>query len=165
MAAGKRTLGRRIAITAVAVAGGLVVLFAILALLVSSEAVTARVVAMVVPRVSTALGREVTLRRADLSIFPRTRVALEGLSIAGRGGEPPLVAAESLDVEVGLWTLLRSRGEQVDVRAITLVHPIVNLVRARDGTWSFEGLGAGRGAAPARRSRSARSGSRRPRCT
>jgi AsmA protein len=149
MAAGKRTLGRRIAITAVAVAGGLVVLFAILALLVSSEAVTARVVAMVVPRVSTALGREVTLRRADLSIFPRTRVALEGLSIAGRGGEPPLVAAESLDVEVGLWTLLRSRGEQVDVRAITLVHPIVNLVRARDGTWSFEGLGAGRGAAPA----------------
>jgi AsmA protein len=51
------------------------------------------------------------------------------------------VDTEALDVEVGLWPLLRSLGNDVEVRAFTLVNPSVNLVKGKDGTWNFEGLG------------------------
>ncbi|BDG01992.1 AsmA family protein [Anaeromyxobacter oryzae] len=137
-----RSLARKLALAAAAVAGALVVLVAVLVLLVDSGAVTRRVVDLVVPRASRALGREVTIRDARLSLFPDARVGLAGLAVAGRPGEPALVEADSLDVEVGLWPLLTSLGKDVDVRSITLVRPTVNLVRAADGTWSSEGLGS-----------------------
>jgi AsmA protein len=139
---------RKIAI-ALAAAGGAVVLLAVaLVLLLDSGVATRRATDLVVPGVSRALGREVTLRGADLKLFPNPRVKLLGLAVAGRAGEPALVDLEALDVEVGLWPLLRSLGKEIDVRAFALVRPTVNLVRAKDGTWNFEGLGAAPGTTP-----------------
>jgi AsmA protein len=139
------SLARRAAIALAAAVGAVAVLAVALVLLLRSGIATRRATELVLPRVSAALGREVTLRGADLDLFPNPRVRLLGLAVAGRPGEPPLVDLEALDVEVGLWPLLRSLGDEVDVRAFALVRPTVSLVRARDGTWSFEGLGASPG--------------------
>src|SRR5512138_1824269 len=136
------SLPRKLAIGAGIAVGALVVLLVALVLLVNSGVATKRAVDLVLPTASRTLGREVTLKGADLKLFPNPRVRLAGLAVAGRPGEPALVDLESLDVEVGLWPLLRSLGKEIDVRAFTLVRPTVNLVRAKDGTWNYEGLGA-----------------------
>jgi AsmA protein len=136
-----RSLGRRL-LVALGVLVGLVALLVILLVaLVNSGAVTKRAVDLVLPSVSKALGRDVTLKDAGLKLFPNPRVTLAGVAVAGRPGEPALVEMEALDVEVGLWPLLRSLGRDVEVSAFTLVKPSVNLVKATDGTWNFEGLG------------------------
>src|SRR5512138_3919164 len=142
------SLPRKIAIGVAAVVGVVVVLVVALVLLVNSGVATKRAVDMVLPSVSQTLGREVTLKGADLKLFPNPRVRLAGLQVAGRPGEPALAELESLDVEVGLWPLLRSLGKEIDVRAFALVRPTVNLVRAKDGTWNYEGLGAQGAAEP-----------------
>jgi AsmA protein len=126
----------------------LVAVVVALALALDSDAISGRVKAVVVPRVSEALGRELTVADARLSIFPNPRVRLGGAQLAGRAGEPPLARLESLDVEIGLWPLVRSLGKEVRVHGLTLVRPEVNLVRGRDGRWNYEGLG-GASAAPA----------------
>ncbi len=136
------SLPRKLAIGVAAVVGAVLVLVVALVLLLNSGVATKRAVDLVLPRVSSALGREVTLKGADLKLFPNPRVSLAGLAVAGRPGEPALVELQSLEVEVGLWPLLRSLGKGIDVRAFTLVRPTVNLVRAKDGTWNYEGLGA-----------------------
>jgi AsmA protein len=137
-----RSVAGRIALVLAAIGGGLVLLVVALVLLVDSNVATRRAMDLVLPRVSAALGREVTVKDAKLRILPNPRVSLAGLAVAGRAGEPALVEADALDVEVRLWPLLRSLGKQVEVRAFTLVRPSVNLVRARDGTWNYEALGA-----------------------
>lgn len=136
------SLPRRLAIGVAAALGALVLLAVALVLVLDSGVATRRATDLVLPKISSALGREVTLGGADLKLFPNPRVKLAGLAVAGRPGEPALVDLEALDVEVGLWPLLRSLGEEIDVRAFVLVRPTVNLVRAQDGTWNFEGLGA-----------------------
>jgi AsmA protein len=141
-----RSLGRKL-LVALGVLVGLVVLLVVaLVVAVNSGVATKRAVDLVLPGVSKALGREVTLKDASLKIFPNPRVTLSGLTVAGRAGEPALVESEALDVEVGLWPLLRSLGNDVEVRAFTLVKPSVNLVKAKDGTWNYEGLGEKPGA-------------------
>jgi AsmA protein len=124
-----------------AVVGVLVLLVVVLLLLVNSGVATKRAVDLVLPSVSRALGREVTLRDASLKLFPNPRVTLSGLTVAGRTGEPALVEMDALDVEVGLWPLITSLGKDVEVHSFSLVKPAVNLVKAKDGTWNFEGLG------------------------
>lgn len=144
-----RSLGRKLLVALAAIVGVLVLLVAVLLLLVNSGVATRRAVDLVLPSVSRALGREVTLKDATLKLFPNPRVTLAGLTVAGRPGEPALVEARSLDVEVGLWPLLTSLGKKIEVRSFTLVQPSVNLVKAKDGTWNFEGLGAKPGEAGA----------------
>lgn len=144
-----RSVGRKLLLALAAVAGAIVLLVAVLLVLVNSGVATKRVVDLVLPKASAALGREVTLRDASLKLFPNPRVTLAGVTVAGRPQEPPLVEAESLDVEVRLWPLVRSLGKDVQIDAFTLVRPSVNLVKAKDGTWNFEGLGGKGGAQPA----------------
>ncbi|HEX7487835.1 MAG TPA: AsmA family protein, partial [Anaeromyxobacteraceae bacterium] len=40
-----------------------------------------------------------------------------------------------------LWPLIASLGKDVQVSGIRLVRPVLNLVRAKDGTWNYQGLG------------------------
>jgi len=141
-----RSLGRKVLVALAAVVALVVLLVAVLLAIVNSGVATKRAVDLVLPSVSKALGREVTLAGAKLKLFPNAHVALAGLTVAGRPGEPALVEAEALDVEVALWPLLRSLGKDVEVSAFTLVKPSVNLVKAKDGTWNFEGLGGEPGA-------------------
>jgi uncharacterized protein involved in outer membrane biogenesis len=147
MAEKTRRAGRRIA-AAVAIAIALPLLLAGAALaLLDAGAVNRRVMDAVLPRASAALGREVTVRGADLDLFPHPRVRLEGLTVAGRPGEPALVSGEAVEASVAPWPLLASLGREVEVREVTLERPVLELVRARDGTWNFEGLGEGARAA------------------
>ena len=140
------SIGRKLLVALGVVVGLVVALVVVLLVVVNSGVATKRAVDLVLPSVSRALGRDVTLKDARLKLFPSARVTLAGLTVAGRPGEPALVEAESLDVEVGLWPLLVSLGKDVEVRSFTLVRPSVNLVKAKDGTWSFEGLGGAPGA-------------------
>ena len=123
------------------VVGALVLLVVGLTLLLQTGAVSSRVKDLVVPRASAALGRQVTVEDAKLRIFPHTRVVLTGTTVAGRPGEPPLVQVEAFEVGVRLWPLLTSFGKDVQVSGIRLVRPVLNLVRAKDGTWNYQGLG------------------------
>ncbi len=136
-----RSMGRKLVVAAGIVLGVAVLLVAVLLVVVSSGVATKRAVDLVLPSFSRALGREVTVGDAKLKLFPSARVKLGGLAVAGRPGEPALVETEALDVEVGLWPLIRSLGKEIDVRAFTLVRPSLNLIKAKDGTWNFEGLG------------------------
>jgi AsmA protein len=136
-----RSIGRKLLLALGVALAVVVALVAVLLVVVNSGVATKRAVDLVLPSVSRALGREVTLRGAELKIFPSARVTLAGLTVAGRPGEPALVETESLEVEVALWPLVRSLGKEIEVRAFTLVRPAVNLVKAKDGTWNFEGLG------------------------
>src|SRR5919206_2001824 len=133
-----RTLAKLIAIVVAAV----VVVVVALALLLQTGAASNRVKDLVVPRVSAALGRDVSVKDARLHLFP-PRVALEGTTVAGRPGEPPLVELQALDVSLALGPLVTSLGKDVRVDGLKLVKPTVNLVRAKDGTWNYEGLGGG----------------------
>jgi AsmA protein len=141
----ERGTGRGAAKRIAVVVGGLAALVALalvgLVLLLQSGAVTNRVKDLVVPRISSALGRDVAVRDAKLQVFPNPRVALAGTTIAGRAGEPAMVDLESLDVELALWPLVTSLGKDVRVQGFTLVRPQINLVRGRDGKWNYEGLG------------------------
>src|SRR6266568_2556846 len=121
--------------------GALVLLAVGLTLLLQTGAVSSRVKDLVVPRASAALGRQVTVEDAKLRIFPHARVALTGTTVAGRPGEPPLVRVEAFEVGVRLWPLITSLGKDVQVSGIRLVRPVLNLVRAKDGTWNYQGLG------------------------
>jgi AsmA protein len=118
-----------------------VVLVATLVVLLNTGAVTNRVKDMIVPRVSLALGRQVTLEEAKLRLFPGPRVALLGAALAGRPGEPPLAQLESVEVTLDIWPLIRSFGKDIRVDGVRLIKPVVNLVRAKDGTWNYEGIG------------------------
>ena len=133
--------GRTLSKVVVGVAGAFVVLLVALALVLQSSAVSERVKDLVVPKVSAALGRDVAVRQAKLRLLPNARVELQGTSVAGRPGEPPLVQLDAFEVGVRVWPLLTSLGKNVQVNEIRLVRPIVNLVRAKDGTWNYEGLG------------------------
>ena len=94
------SLPRRIAIGIGVAVAAVVVLLVALVLLVNSGVATKRAVDLVLPSVSKALGRDVTLKGADLKIFPNARVRLAGVEVAGPPGEPPLAALDSIDVEV-----------------------------------------------------------------
>jgi AsmA protein len=123
-----------------ALVGLVVVLMVGLALLLQTGAASNRVKDLIVPRVSAALGREVTVQDAKLHLFP-PRVALQKTSVAGRPGEPALVDLESFEVSLAFLPLVGSLGKDIQVTGIRLVKPTVNLVRAKDGTWNYEGLG------------------------
>jgi AsmA protein len=144
----KSSLARKLALAAGALAVLLVALVAGALLLLDSQAVATRVASAILPAASKALGREVTLSGARLRLVPETFVRLEGLTVAGREGEPPLVASEALQVELRLWPLLRSIGKDVEVTSIVLQRPTVNLVRGADGVWNYEGLGGAAGEPP-----------------
>jgi AsmA protein len=140
---GRRMLGTRAAAAVAIALCGLAAVLTLFAVLLDDEAVTRRVVEGLLPRASEQLGREISLESARAKLLPRPRVTLGGLRVAGRPGEPPLLEAPEVSVELSLWTLLRSFGQEVEVRAVRVVRPELNLLRDRDGTWNFEGLGTG----------------------
>ena len=134
-------IGRRLLQVVGGAIAALVLAVVALALLLQTGRVSRQVRDFVVPRASAALGRELAIRDAKLSFLPALRVRLIGAMVAGRPGEPPLAQLESLDVKLKLWPLVRSLGKDAQIGGVLLVKPIVNLVRADDGTWNFEGLG------------------------
>ena len=145
----RSSLARKLLWTLAGLLGLVAVLVVAVLALVDSDAVAKRAVDLVLPKVSAALGREVKLQKAKLDLFPDTRVALEGFSVAGRPGEPELVTLDALRLELALWPLVRSLGKELEIREIVLARPTIALVKGKDGAWSYEGLGERPGAEPA----------------
>jgi AsmA protein len=125
----------------VAIVGTVLALLVALLIVLQTGAVARRVKDLVVPRASAALGRELTVEDAKLKILPGPRVDLTGVSLAGRPGEPPLVELAALEVSLRFWPLLTSFGRNIEVSSFRLDRPVVNLIRAPDGTWNYEGPG------------------------
>ncbi len=137
----RRAIGTRAAAAVAIILCGLAALLTLFTVLLDTEAVQRRVVDHVLPRASESLGRDITLEDARAKLLPRPEVTLTELKVAGRKGEPPLLAAPEVKVELSLWTLLRTFGREVRVNAVRVVRPEVNLLRDREGVWNFEGLG------------------------
>ena len=87
-------------------------------------------------QITTLAGRDVSLTGSlRPQIFPNLGVRTGGFEVAGTTGDAPLISGEALSVSVDLWSLLSGN---VDVQEITLVKPVVTLVKDADGqtNWS-----------------------------
>ncbi len=98
--------------------------------------------ALVVPRLESAIGREVSLGAVRLTIFPRFAVRLDELAIAnapGFGAEPAL-RMEALDVQVRLLPLFR---RQIELARLRLVRPEIHYEIDERGLSNFADIGGG----------------------
>ncbi len=144
---GSRTKGTRkrraLLLVVLSVLALLVLVFVLPVLAINSSVVGSQVRERLLPRISTQLGREVSIGDFEVSLFPRPSVQLQDLRVGGTGGGLAFIEAPSASFTLRLWPLLFSRGRNVQVRSVELQAPIVNLERAPDGTWSYEGLFGG----------------------
>ena len=87
------------------------------------------------------LQRKVTLGRMSLGLIPlRFQVADTVISDDPQfGGQQPFLRAGSLDVRVGLLSLISGN---VSVSALDLQRPSVELIKDKQGTWNFSTIGA-----------------------
>src|SRR5262245_16199557 len=80
----------------------------------------------------------------SLGLIPlRFQVADTVISDDSRfGGQQPFLRAGSLDVRVGLLSLISGN---VSVSALDLQRPVVELIKNKQGTWNFSTLGGDKG--------------------
>ena len=84
-------------------------------------------------------GREVTLSGSlRPQLFPNLGVRTGGFDIAGSSGDAPLISGEALSVGVDLWALLSRR---IEVQEVTLVGPVVTLIKDADGRVNWDAGG------------------------
>ena len=88
----------------------------------------------ILPRVSHAMGGEVTV--ADASISPFSHVTLRQLTVKTTGAEP-LLQAEEVRLRYGLFAIL---GGMLKVNEVTIVSPVVQIVENADGTSNLDTL-------------------------
>ncbi|MGA9524570.1 MAG: AsmA family protein [Myxococcaceae bacterium] len=139
----RRRLLRRLGIALAAVVGVIVAFGLLLVLLVDERVVADRMQQWVLPRFEERLNREVELDRVSVRLLPKPRVVLEKLRVVG-DGEVPLVEVPRAEVELALWPLIRSFGNEIRVVGVDLHGAELNLIREDQGRWNFEGLGKGR---------------------
>ena len=86
------------------------------------------------------LGRQVVLGNMQLKLIP-PRLRVENLAISEDpdfGGHTPFLKADTADLSVRLLSLL---GNKVEIDAINLLRPSVEMVKNTKGVWNFESLG------------------------
>lgn len=105
--------------------------------------------AMVVPRIESAVDRDVELSGVSLRVIPRIAVRLDDLAIGNPPGfaPEPAVQLEALEVQVRLLPLLLRR--QVEIDRLRLLYPVIRYEVLDDGTSNFTGIGAGDASAAA----------------
>lgn len=93
------------------------------------------------------LGRQVTLGDMHLSLLPPAFKVANVVIGEDKNFDTsrPFAEAQQLSVSVKFWPLLR---KQVDVRALELDQPRIELVRNAQGAWNFASLGHPENAAP-----------------
>ena len=91
----------------------------------------------VLPRISAAMNRQVTLGDVSVSIFSGIR--LHDLVIQDKEGTQPFLKAGALRLDYRFWPLLRKR---VDIKEIRLESPLVRIIRYADGSFNFSDLTA-----------------------
>jgi AsmA protein len=90
---------------------------------------------------STALGRPVKVGNLSLSIFSGS-VEADQLSIADdpKFSATPFIEARKLEVGVEIFPLIFSK--QINATKIVIEHPVIALLRNREGVWNFSSLGS-----------------------
>lgn len=125
---------RKIGKIVVIVAGVVVGLIAVAAILVKVIISPEMVKNTVLPKVSTAINRQVTLGDVSISIF--TGIRLRDLTVLEKDGGVFLKAG-AMRLSYQFWPLLSGR---VVVDEVTLERPEVRVVRNADGTFNFSDL-------------------------
>jgi AsmA protein len=89
---------------------------------------------------SSALGRPVKVGNLSLSVLSGS-VGADQLSIGEdpKFGSAPFIQAKSLRVGVELMPLIFSK--QLNITNLLIGHPVINLLRDRDGVWNFSSIG------------------------
>ena len=90
------------------------------------------------------LGRKVTLGQMQLGLLPlRFQVADPVIAEDPRFAQTAnFLQAQNLDVQVNLMSLFRGN---IQVNSVDLRRPVVELLKAKDGTWNFSTLGTSSG--------------------
>jgi AsmA protein len=93
-------------------------------------------------KISTALGRRVTLGHLSFSLFSGSLVA-DNVSIADDPAfsSVPFFQAKSLRIGVGTASLIFER--QLHISSLTADAPEIQLIQKPDGTWNYASLGGG----------------------
>lgn len=91
-------------------------------------------------RLSSALGRRVTLGHLSLSFYSGSLEA-DNIAIADDPAfsSSPFIQAKSLHVGVHVWPLIFSH--QLEITHLTLDAPAIQLIQAQNGKWNFSSLG------------------------
>jgi hypothetical protein len=89
---------------------------------------------VILPKVSASLGADVTV--ADASISPFKSVRLQKLKVQTPGQEPFLVA----DEVIARYSLMDIIGGKINVDEVTLVSPVIKVIKNADGTSNLDAL-------------------------
>ncbi len=116
-------------------AGGVLLLLVVLTILVKVIISPELVKKTILPKLSVAINRQVSLGDVSVSIF--TGIRLHDLVIQDKEGGQPFVKAGALRLDYRFWPLLRKRVEITDIR---LESSLVRIVRNADGSFNFSDL-------------------------
>jgi AsmA protein len=139
VAAGKENFMNRQKIIKIAAicAGSVLALLVAMIILIKVVISPEQVKKNILPRISVALNRQVSLGDVSVSIFSGIR--LHDLIIQDKEGTQPFLKADALRLEYRFWPLLRKR---VEIKEIRLESPLVRIVRYADGSFNFSDLTA-----------------------
>ena len=115
--------------------GSIVVLLIGLTILVKLAISPELVKKTVLPKISAAINRQVSLGDVSVSIFSGIR--LHDLVVQDREGTEPFVKAGALRLDYRFWPLLRKR---VEIKEVRLESPLLRVVRYPDGSFNFSDL-------------------------
>ncbi len=93
----------------------------------------------VAEKIAQAVGRDVTIGRVTLRLFPEPGFNLERVAIADDPalGAEPVVRADEVTATLRWSSLWRGR---LEIGKLSLKYPSMNLVRGADGRWNIESL-------------------------
>ena len=118
-------------------AGIVIVLLVALTILIKVVISPEQVKKTILPRISAAINRQVSLGNVSVSIFSGIR--LHDLVIQDKEGGQPFLKAGALRLEYRFWPLLRKR---VEIKEIRLESPLLRIIRHADGSFNFSDLTA-----------------------
>lgn len=127
---------RKLLIAVAAIAGVVIVAVAALPYVLTGGFIAERLAAAVKERT----GRDLSIRFASVSVFPRIRAVVEtaALSDVPGSGRPPMLELGASELEIPVWPLLRGT---VEVRRLTVDGLRANLLVDAEGrrNWDFGG--------------------------
>jgi AsmA protein len=118
-------------------AGVVIALLVALSILIKVVISPEQVKKTILPRISEALHRQVSLGDVSVSIFSGIR--LHDLVVQDKEGSQPFLKAGALRLDYRFWPLLRKR---VEIKEIRLESPLLRVIRYADGKFNFSDLTA-----------------------
>src|SRR3954468_22275776 len=82
-----------------------------------------------IPGMEARIGRKITVGDVHVRVFPKPGATISHLVIGGGEREPALVDAPQLRASVKFWSWVRSFGRNVEIDALELRDPAIQVVR------------------------------------